>query len=77
MSLPGLDDPIINSDSGSLGSDEETNGTTYSTSGNFTRRAAAAAATPDPYACESISPAPLRCAVMEAGVSLSVPPQHA
>jgi pimeloyl-ACP methyl ester carboxylesterase len=71
MSLPGLDDPIINSESGGLSSDEASNGTTYSTSGNFTRRAAA---TPDPYACENISPTPKKCKAMEDGVALLVSP---
>lgn len=33
MSIPGLNDSIINSDSGSLDSDFATNGTTYSVNG--------------------------------------------
>jgi pimeloyl-ACP methyl ester carboxylesterase len=64
MSIPGTDDPIINSETGSLVSDEDSHGVTYSTKGNLTKRASA----PDPYSCENLSPAPGKCAAMEQGV---------
>jgi pimeloyl-ACP methyl ester carboxylesterase len=66
MSIPGTDDPIINSASGSLDSDFSTNGTTFS-------------ANPDPlqkrdsscnqYTCETLSPMPARCSAMVKGVN--------
>lgn len=65
MSIPGVNDPIINSESGGLGSDETTNGTTYSINGNFTRRATME----DPYACDKISPTPHKCAAMEEAIA--------
>ena len=64
MSIPGLDDPIINSDTGSLDSDLATNGTTYSVDGKLARRASG----PDKYTCETLSPLPGRCSAMEKGV---------
>ncbi|KAL8828434.1 MAG: hypothetical protein Q9191_002592 [Dirinaria sp. TL-2023a] len=64
MSIPGLDDPIINSDTGSLDSSIDTHGTTYSTKGNLTARAADT----DPYSCQSLSPLPERCGAMSQGV---------
>jgi pimeloyl-ACP methyl ester carboxylesterase len=65
MSIPGHDDPIINSDTGSLDSDFATNGTTYAVSRRGLRRRAAKE---DPYACENLSPTPEKCAAMEQGV---------
>lgn len=64
MSIPGTNDPIINSDSGSLASDLQTNGTTYSVNGNLTKRQDS----DDPYACENLSPLPQNCAAMLKGV---------
>ena len=63
MSIPGLNDPIINSDSGSLNSDFATNGTTYSVNGRSLRKRDA-----DKYTCESLSPLPGNCSAMEEGV---------
>ena len=60
QSIPGLNDPIINSDTGSLDSSIASHGTTYSTNGNLTTRATAS----DPYTCESLSPLPSRCDAM-------------
>ena len=65
QSIPGLNDPIISSDSGSLDSDFSTNGTTYSTQGNLTKRDAGT----DPYTCQSLSPLPGQCVAMMQGVS--------
>ncbi|KAL8672699.1 MAG: hypothetical protein Q9168_002859 [Polycauliona sp. 1 TL-2023] len=62
QSIPGLNDPIINSDSGSFDSDFSTNGTTYAENGRVVKRAA------DPYTCESLSPLPERCAATGEGV---------
>ncbi|CAL8581249.1 hypothetical protein XPA_006949 [Xanthoria parietina] len=62
QSIPGLNDPIINSDSGSLDSDFRTNGTAYAANGRVRKRAA------DAYTCESLSPMPERCSAMESGV---------
>ncbi|KAJ5820000.1 hypothetical protein N7474_005591 [Penicillium riverlandense] len=65
MSIPGTDDPIINSESGSLDSDFSTNGTTFSTSSDPLQKR-------DPcntYTCESLSPLPSRCPAMVKGVS--------
>ncbi len=62
QSIPGLNDPIINSDSGSLDSDFRTNGTAYAANGRVRKRAA------DAYTCESLSPMPERCSAMEIGV---------
>ena len=66
QSIPGLDDPIINSDSGSLDADLKTNGTTYSVHGNLRKRA-----TNDTnlYSCESLSPLPERCDAMMQAVN--------
>jgi pimeloyl-ACP methyl ester carboxylesterase len=68
MSIPGLNDPIINSDSGSLDSDFATNGTTYSVNGRALRRRETDVGA-DPYSCESLSPMPERCTSMEQGVA--------
>lgn len=65
MSIPGLNDPIINSESGGLESDFETNGTTLSTNGNIAKRESNA----DKYSCEALSPMPHRCKAMEKGVA--------
>ena len=62
--IPGLNDPIINSDTGSLDSSIESHGTTYSTKGNLTTRAAST----DAYTCESLSPLPDRCDAMQQAV---------
>jgi pimeloyl-ACP methyl ester carboxylesterase len=67
MSIPGLDDPIINSASGSLGSDIATNGTTYSINsgpGVLKKRDA-----PNPYAYSLVSPTPEKEQAMEDGVN--------
>ncbi len=64
MSIPGLNDPIINSDSGSLDSDFATNGTTYSVNGRSLRKRDV-----DTYTCESLSPLPGNCSAMEDGVA--------
>lgn len=68
MSIPGLDDPIINSDSGSFDADMSTNGTTYAVTPGLNRRRADAEKK-DPYTCESLSPTPNKCAAMEKGVA--------
>jgi pimeloyl-ACP methyl ester carboxylesterase len=65
MSIPGLNDPIINSDSGSLDSDFATNGTTYSINGRRSLQKRKAAT----YDCESLSPLPGNCSAMEDGVA--------
>ena len=65
MSIPGLNDPIINSDTGSLDSSIGTHGTTYSTKGNLSARAADT----DPYSCQSLSPLPERCGAMARDVN--------
>jgi hypothetical protein len=65
MSIPGTNDPIINSETGSLDSDFETNGTTYSTKGNFTKRADPE----DAYSCEKLSPTPGKCKSMQDNVA--------
>ena len=66
QSIPGLNDPIISSDSGSLDSDFSTNGTTYSVTGRLKKRAAI---NDEEYTCQSLSPLPERCNAMEQGVS--------
>jgi hypothetical protein len=63
MSIPGLNDPIINSDSGSLDSDFATNGTTYSVHGKRGLRKREQV-----YDCESLSPLPGNCTAMEEAV---------
>ncbi|KAL8996709.1 MAG: hypothetical protein Q9169_003824 [Polycauliona sp. 2 TL-2023] len=60
--IPGLNDPIINSESGSLDSDFSTNGTTYAKNGRLVKRDA------DPYSCETLSPVPERCGATEEGI---------
>lgn len=62
QNIPGRNDPIITSKSGSLDSSVGTNGTTYSTTGNFARRAVSN------YTCESLSPTPERCSAMKSAV---------
>ena len=59
MDIPGKNDPIINSKSGSLDADFSSGGTTYSTSGNLTKRG-----TTDDYTCQSLSPTPYQCGAM-------------
>jgi hypothetical protein len=68
MSIPGLNDPIINSDSGSLDSDFATNGTTYSVHGGDLKRRESDELG-DPYSCENLSPTPEKCSAMEQGVN--------
>ena len=63
-SRPGLKDPIINSEDGSLDSTPEMNGTTFSVNGSGLNRRAA-----DEYTCESLSPLPGNCTAMEDAVS--------
>jgi hypothetical protein len=65
MSIPGTNDPIIKSKSGSLDSDFSTNGTTFSTNPSRLRRRNDC----NPYTCESLSPLPSRCAAMMEGVN--------
>ncbi|KAL8761253.1 MAG: hypothetical protein Q9184_002614 [Pyrenodesmia sp. 2 TL-2023] len=65
QSIPGLNDPIINSDSGSLDSDFSSNGTTYAVNRGMAKRAADGE---DEYTCQSLSPLPERCGAMEEGV---------
>ncbi|KAL8947058.1 MAG: hypothetical protein Q9222_006617 [Ikaeria aurantiellina] len=69
QSIPGLDDPIINSGSGSLDADFSTNGTTYSARGRLAKRATNRS---DAYSCESLSPLPDRCDAMIQAVQTSV-----
>jgi len=64
MSIPGLNDPIINSDTGSLDSDFATNGTTYSVHGKRSLKKRE-----QTYDCESLSPLPGNCTAMEEGVA--------
>jgi pimeloyl-ACP methyl ester carboxylesterase len=66
MSIPGLDDPIINSDTGSLDSDFATNGTTYATTPKSLKRRTKDGE--NPYTCESLSPTPDKCAAMQQGI---------
>jgi hypothetical protein len=68
MSIPGLNDPIINSDSGSLNSDFATNGTTYSVHGGYFKKRGTDESE-DPYSCENLSPTPEKCAAMVQGVN--------
>ena len=65
QSIPGVNDPIINSGSGSLDADRSTNGTTLAVDGRVTKRAADS---DGDYTCESLSPLPARCAAMERDV---------
>lgn len=65
QSIPGTNDPIMNSKSGSLDSDFSTNGTTFSTNPSRLRKRNDC----DPYTCESLSPLPSRCAAMMEGVN--------
>ena len=65
MSNPGTNDPIINSESGSLESDHSTNGTTYSTKADKKSKRDGCKS----YDCESLSPLPDRCDAMGDGVS--------
>ena len=66
QSIPGLDDPIINSGSGSLDADISTNGTTYAVNGRLEKRAADG---DKDYTCESRSPLPARCGAMKRDVA--------
>lgn len=68
MSIPGTNDPIINSKSGSLDSDYSTNGTTFSTNTSRLRKRDHC----NPYTCESLSPLPSHCADMVDGVNTYV-----
>lgn len=64
QSIPGSNDPIVNSKSGSLDSDIDTNGTTFSANPARLRGRDNC----NPYTCESLSPLPSRCAAMVEGV---------
>jgi pimeloyl-ACP methyl ester carboxylesterase len=66
MSIPGLDDPIINSKTGSLESDLSNNGTTFSVNGKLHTKRLDAPGTP--YACTTLSPVPQNCKAMIKGV---------
>lgn len=65
QNIPGRNDPIITSKSGSLGSSFSTNGTTYSTTGQFAKRQVDGGQN---YTCEGLSPTPERCSAMESAV---------
>ena len=65
QSVPGVNDPIIQSGSGSLDADFTTNGTTYAVNGRLKKRAANS---DEDYTCESLSPLPARCGAMERDV---------
>lgn len=76
MSIPGLNDPIINSDTGSFDADFSTNGTTYSTrpdsafAGLRKRQSdASCSENPDQYAYCKISPTPDKEQAMLDGVA--------
>ena len=62
-SLPGTNDPIINSASGSLSADLSSGGTTYSIKGNLTKRDDEAS-----MGCQILSPTPDKCDAMIQGV---------
>jgi hypothetical protein len=64
-SIHGLNDPIINSESGSLDSDFGTNGTTYAVSKRRLGKR-----DDDQYTCENLSLLPRNCSAMENGVAL-------
>ncbi|RMZ88264.1 hypothetical protein DV736_g4508, partial [Chaetothyriales sp. CBS 134916] len=66
MSIPGTDDPIINSDTGSLDSDLTNGGVTYSTAKNLTKRHGPK----NSYTCEALSPTPEKCEAMEEAVNV-------
>lgn len=63
-SIPGTNDPIINSESGGFESDFETNGTTLSTNDELGKRQIDG----NPYTCERLSPLPKRCEAMQEAV---------
>lgn len=63
QNLPGTNDPIINSDSGSLDASMGSGGITYSKEGNVMRRSTA-----DDYTCQTLSPTPNTCGAMTEGV---------
>lgn len=66
QSISGLNDTIINSDSGSLDSDFISNGTIYAENRGMAKRAADGE---DDYTCQSLSPLLERCGAMEEGGS--------
>ena len=71
VSQPGLKDPIINSESGSLASTEKDNGTTLSVNGlGLGRRNAIVGSPGAPYDCNNLSPLPNKCADMKAAVAV-------
>lgn len=63
QSIPGTNDPIINSESGSLDAGFGDNGTTLSASDYVTKRVSA-----DDYTCQTLSPTPSECEDMMKGV---------
>lgn len=65
MSIPGLNDPIINSDSGSLDADVGTNGTTYSTRPDMMKKRDNA----NRYSYAELSPTPEKEQAMLDGVN--------
>jgi pimeloyl-ACP methyl ester carboxylesterase len=69
MSIPGQDDPIINSKSGSLESDFETNGTTFSVNTRRGLESSNPGADIDTYTCETLSPLPEKCDAMNEGIA--------
>lgn len=64
-SIPGVNDPIITSKSGSLASDFSTGGVTLSLNGNVAKRESREKR----YSCHDLSPLPKRCKAMEKGVA--------
>ena len=63
QSLPGRDDPIINSNSGSLDADLASGGMTHATGASLTKRDAT-----DNYTCPTLSPTLEKCGAMMQGV---------
>lgn len=72
QSLPGTNDPIIISKSGSLDANVASGGTTHSTKGDLNRREEGK----DKYSCERLSPTPEKCAAIAQGVQAYVVPLH-
>jgi hypothetical protein len=64
-SIPGVNDPIITSKTGSLDSDFSTGGVTLSLNGNVQKRESREVK----YSCQKLSPLPKRCKAMEKGVA--------
>lgn len=70
-SQPGLKDPIINSDDGTLASTHKDNGTTSSVNGlGLGRRDDIVGSPGAPYDCDHLSPLPGKCADMKKAVAV-------